>query len=318
VSIVFDNSKKIFSLTTLSNDSIKLDFDEITISREVYADGGNRYLINGSEVRLKDVHELLSSVNIGASGHHIISQGEADRILNSSARDRRGMIEDALGLKVYHYRLKESERKLEKTTLNIKEAQSLRRELAPHINFLKKQVEKVQKAEEMRKELEEISLTYLKREENFISKEKSTLYNEKEIIKVELGNLNKELESGNTENAQKEPAERAQLHDTERKLRELGSVKDDLVRKVGRIEGVIEFEESKGNEEQTDEQVIHSRSETRKFVIAICTYIAIGVFLIVINKENPWINAIVPTIGFMLSTLTLPFIKTWWKKNIYK
>jgi hypothetical protein len=59
-------------------------------------------------------------------------------------------------------------------------------------------------------------------------------------------------------------------------------------------------------------------SKTRKFVIAICTYIAIGVFLIVINKENPWINAIVPTIGFMLSTLTLPFIKTWWKKNIYK
>ncbi len=34
--------------------------------------------INHTEVRLKDVVDLLASVNIGSSGHHIISQGEAD------------------------------------------------------------------------------------------------------------------------------------------------------------------------------------------------------------------------------------------------
>lgn len=59
-------------------------------------------------------------------------------------------------------------------------------------------------------------------------------------------------------------------------------------------------------------------SKTRKFVLSFFTYIAVGIFLIIIHKDNPWINAIVPTLGFMLSTLTLPFIKTWWKKNIYK
>jgi len=59
-------------------------------------------------------------------------------------------------------------------------------------------------------------------------------------------------------------------------------------------------------------------SKTRKLVIVISTYIAIGIFLIVIKNDNPWINAIVPTVGFMLSTLTLPFIKTWWRENIYK
>jgi hypothetical protein len=59
-------------------------------------------------------------------------------------------------------------------------------------------------------------------------------------------------------------------------------------------------------------------SWTRKLAIVICTYIAVGIFMTVIGVSTPWINAVVPTIGFMLSTLTLPFIKTWWMKNIYK
>ena len=268
VTIVFDNSKKVFALTTRENQAIKLDFDEISISREVYADGVNRYLINGSEVRLKDVHELLASVNIGSSGHHIISQGEADRILNASSKDRRGMVEDALGLKVYQYRLRESERKLDKTKENIKEAQSLRREIAPHITFLKKQVEKVEKAEEMRKELEDISFVYLKREETIISNEHSLLYKEKAAIVEELAALNQELKESSGVEAGPEPKERTQLHETEKMLRDLAGVKDDLMRKVGRIEGVIEFEESKKDEveERGEEQVVHSRSEIELFV----------------------------------------------------
>src|SRR5574344_1617717 len=104
VSITFDNSKKIFSFTN-SGIGVSLDYDEVTISREVFSDGINKYSINGTEVRLKDITDLLSSVNIGLSGHHIISQGEADRVLNASNKDRRIMIEDALGLKVYQYRV---------------------------------------------------------------------------------------------------------------------------------------------------------------------------------------------------------------------
>ena len=59
-------------------------------------------------------------------------------------------------------------------------------------------------------------------------------------------------------------------------------------------------------------------SWTRKIVLIIFTYLAVGFYLNVINVQNPWINAIVPSLGFLLSTLTLPFIKNWWKKNIYK
>ncbi len=59
-------------------------------------------------------------------------------------------------------------------------------------------------------------------------------------------------------------------------------------------------------------------SLSRKVVLILFTYLAVGVFLNMIKVENPWINAIVPSMGFLLSTLTLPWIKVWWIKNIYK
>jgi chromosome segregation protein len=78
------------------------------------------------------------------------------------------MIEDALGLKVYQYKREESERKLEKTAENIKQVESLRREIAPHIKFLEKQVEKVKRVESLREELVALYREYLAREEKYL------------------------------------------------------------------------------------------------------------------------------------------------------
>ena len=127
-----------------------MDFDEVSIERVIHRDSLSEYLINGTQVRLRDVIELLSGAHIGASGHHIISQGEADRILNANPKERREMIMDALGLKIYQYKREESERKLEKTRENIAQTESLRREILPHIKFLKKQVEKAEKSLQMK------------------------------------------------------------------------------------------------------------------------------------------------------------------------
>ncbi len=104
--VYFENKDNIFKLTNDSGEDINLNYDTISISREVYPDGINKYILNGSEVRLKDIHQMLSSVHIGSSGHHIISQGEADRILSASVRDRKEMVEDALGLRIYQYKIK--------------------------------------------------------------------------------------------------------------------------------------------------------------------------------------------------------------------
>jgi len=58
-------------------------------------------------------------------------------------------------------------------------------------------------------------------------------------------------------------------------------------------------------------------SYSRRALLATFTYLAIGFYLCAIKIASPWINAIVPAIGFMLSTLTLPFFKKLWLKHKY-
>jgi len=52
--------------------------------------------------------------------------------------------------------------------------------------------------------------------------------------------------------------------------------------------------------------------------VAIFTYLAIALYLKFIVKIDPWVNALVPTTGFLLSTLTLPFFKSLWAKYLHK
>ena len=255
VTIIFDNRDRTFPV----------DFDEVAIAREIHRDASSEYFLNGSAVRLKDVIELLASVHIGASGHHIISQGEADRILNSSPKDRRAMIEDALGLKVYHWRIAESEKKLIKTEENMRQSESLRREIAPHIKFLKKQVEKVEQARSLRDELVLLYGEYLMREEIYLK-------HTREIQKAEREGLEQELHA-TSEDLNRAEALRGARHEEMKEgvelLRvrgELGNIRrerDDLVRKIGRLEGMIEMEEHRLNRpvESQDKMISARESE---------------------------------------------------------
>ncbi|MDI6721423.1 MAG: hypothetical protein QMD85_03465 [Candidatus Aenigmarchaeota archaeon] len=59
-------------------------------------------------------------------------------------------------------------------------------------------------------------------------------------------------------------------------------------------------------------------SYTRRVLLALFTYLAVGLYLYTIKIPDPWLNAVVPTAGFMLSTLTLPFFKKLWMKYSYK
>jgi chromosome segregation protein len=266
VTITFDNSQKIFSFTN-SGLGISLDYDEIVIGREVFTDGANRYSINGTEVRLKDIVDLLASVNIGSSGHHIISQGEADRVLNASNKDRRVMIEDALGLKVYQYRIRESERKLDKTLINIKEIQALKREIAPHLAFLKKQVQSVERAREMRDELRNFYEKYLSAESTYINNENKRLVSLRQILEergLKLDNQISELQNNKVEN-QEESVYTNQIKAYEKDLYELRSSKDDQARKIGRIEGIIEGIERQFSKIPEIKERVISMSEWKSF-----------------------------------------------------
>ncbi len=231
VKVTFDNTSKF----------LPVDFDEVTIERVVHRDSVNEYLINSSQVRLKDVVELLASAHIGSSGHHIISQGEADRILNSTPKERKSMIEDALGLKMYQYKKQESERKLEKTKENIDKVESLRREIAPHIKFLKKQVEKVEKAMVMKEELQKEALEYCKREDVYIKETEARLNAEKNPLLSKQKDLDAELNHAKSilENAKNKDEKSDRLIKLEDELHKTRNEKDELFRSFGRLDGEI-------------------------------------------------------------------------------
>lgn len=246
-----------------------LDFDEIIVERVVNRDGTNEYAINGSKTRLKDVQELLASANIGPTGHHIISQGEADRILSASPKERREMIEDALGLKVFQFKKAESERKLKKTRENIAQVESLRREVAPHLKFLERQIKKIERSLALQEELKGVYAEYLKREDTYIAFHHDRYVKEREaplVRREELGKLlarakekMKEHEKDDTSDA---------LVVLEKKMSEARHKRQDSVRLMGQLEGQVLFLKRQINEKQkkrdAEEDTPIPRSEVKK------------------------------------------------------
>lgn len=53
-------------------------------------------------------------------------------------------------------------------------------------------------------------------------------------------------------------------------------------------------------------------SWTRRLVVLILTYIVVAVFFFVVKLPDPFVNALVPSIAFVLSTMTVPVFKKWW------
>jgi chromosome segregation protein len=244
VAFVFDNTPRsgVSGAAHGGRTFPRLDFDEVAIERAVFRDGSSEYSINGSKARLRDIQELLASANIGETGHHIISQGEADRILIAHPRERRAMLEDALGLKVFEFKKQEAERKLEKTEDNVKQVEALRREIAPHIRFLGKQVERLERADGLRLELQAAYQTYFSIEETYLNKEKESVIEEKARAAERLAQAEHALAA----------FEQRTTHDTEgikradavrRAEHELDNVTNEHARhsrEIGRVEGALE------------------------------------------------------------------------------
>lgn len=231
VAIVFDNSGRFF----------KIDFDEVVLERAIFRDGTSEYSINGSRVRLRDIAELLAGANIGETGHHIISQGESDRILLASPRDRRAILEDALGLKIYEFKKQEAQRKLVKTDENIAQVNSLRRELAPHLRFLEGQVKKLERADSLRTELIGLAQTYFAIEDAYLAREKPKVAGEKRDAGERLAAATAEL-SGIEERTitDAEGTKRlALVRSTEHDIERISDERGVLARSIGRVEGAL-------------------------------------------------------------------------------
>ncbi len=221
---------------------IPLDFDEAVLERKIFRDGTNEYYLNSSPVRLKDIVELLARIGLGETKHNIIGQGEVDRILGASPRERRDLLEEAMGLRLYQLRKKEAERKLEETGRNSAEVASLLKEISPHLKFLKSQAEKAEKREGVRRELGAHVGAYVRREGASITDGIRRLKEEGAPRETKLKRLEEEISrlARDVENAEKGDGSARALQEKEGELAELESERRELTRELGRVEGRLE------------------------------------------------------------------------------
>ena len=135
VTLILENKNKIFPI----------EFDEVAVTRKVFASGESQYMINKTPVRLKDIHEAFMDTGLGRDGYSMIGQGKIEEILSTKSEDRRQIFEEAAGISKYRYRKEEAERKLTKTEENISRVADIIVELENQLEPLLKQSEKAKK-----------------------------------------------------------------------------------------------------------------------------------------------------------------------------
>ena len=155
VSIVFDNSDAIEALEL--PDEFR-HVPEIAVTRRLYRDGTSEYLLNKSQVRLRDVTDLFLGTGVGAKAYSVVEQGRIGQIVSARPEDRRVFIEEAAGITKYKQRRKQAERKIELTRQNLLRVTDIVSELERTRNSLKRQVAKAERFVEYRNELEDLVL----------------------------------------------------------------------------------------------------------------------------------------------------------------
>ncbi len=80
------------------------------------------------------------------------------------------------------------------------------------------------------------------------------------------------------------------------------------------LEKEIKLIQERNKKVETDKD--WETSWSRRLLLALFTYLAISIYMSAISLPNPWLNAIVPSIAFLLSTLTLSVFKRLWEKYL--
>jgi chromosome segregation protein len=142
-SIVFDNSEG----------WLPIDFSEVSITRKAFRDGKNEYLINGQQVLLRDVYELLGQSGLAERTYTIIGQGLVDAALSLKAEERRSLFEEAAGIGLYRSRKADAERRLEKTHRNLDRVDDILSELKPRLKSLQRQAVRAEQYDQVKADL---------------------------------------------------------------------------------------------------------------------------------------------------------------------
>lgn len=173
VSLIIDNSDRY------------LDFDNdiVKITRRIHITGENEYLINDSKSRLKEIGNLFLDTGIGKTAYSVIGQGKVERIINSSPKEIKNIIEEAAGIKKLQANRLEAQKNLGNIEVNLDKVEFILNETRENKNKIEKQAELAQKYIDLKDEKSSLAKgIYITELEQ---KEKSLVENEDIKVKSE-------------------------------------------------------------------------------------------------------------------------------------
>ena len=135
VSLIIDNSDRY----------LDLDNDLVKITRRIHITGENEYLINDSKSRLKEIGTLFLDTGIGKTAYSVIGQGKVERIINSSPKEIKNIIEEAAGIKKLQANRLEAQKNLGNIEINLDKVEFILNETRENKNKIEKQAELAQK-----------------------------------------------------------------------------------------------------------------------------------------------------------------------------
>lgn len=150
VTLTFDNT----------DGTLPTQFAEVAVTRRVYRTGESEYFLNRTQVRLRDVMDLLLGTGLGPDASAIVSQGQIDAILSAKPGERRELFEEAAGTSKYQVRKREAQRRLEQTEANALRVNDVLVEIEQQVPAIETQVRRAKryrKATQLLRDLEILS-----------------------------------------------------------------------------------------------------------------------------------------------------------------
>jgi len=120
---------------------LPVPFAEVEVIRRGYRSGESDYWMNGSRCRLRDIEELFASTGLTQQGYAVVAQDDVDHIVQTSAADRRALIEEAAGVRGLRSKRQEAIAKLKEAGVSILRLGDVAAELGPRVEELRRQAE---------------------------------------------------------------------------------------------------------------------------------------------------------------------------------
>jgi chromosome segregation protein len=135
---------------------LALDTPEVHVTRRVYRSAEGEYLLNHQPCRLRDIRDLFAGTGVATEAYSVIEQGKVDVMLQSSAKERRAIFEEAAGISRFKAKKVEALRRLERVDQNLLRLSDIVEEVDSRLRSVRAQAAKARRYKEYADRLQEL------------------------------------------------------------------------------------------------------------------------------------------------------------------